>query len=223
MTTAAGTVRPARRRRRSYSSAAHRPLEAVGGLLGLNLVWLVCCLPLVTAPAATAAMFGVVRHWRLDGPDCAFLRFYIESLRHGLRRASFIGIGWSIVGGYLVAAVSYSGGLPASLVFPARLLLGLLLLLLLAVTVWLGPLQADSDDAALPTVRNAALLALGQLPTTVACLVVLAAAGLLLVVAPVSILFVGSPTSCLLYWLCHRALAPMVSSASSSVRSTPRA
>ena len=41
-------------------------LSRVADLVILNILWLVCCIPVVTIGASTTAMYHVIRHWQKD-------------------------------------------------------------------------------------------------------------------------------------------------------------
>lgn len=69
------------------TAAALRGLSALWNLAALNVLWLLCCLPVVTAPLATCAAFGAVDRWARLGED-RVVRTFFELLRSGVRRAS---------------------------------------------------------------------------------------------------------------------------------------
>ena len=52
-----------------------RPLGYVGELVVLSLLWVVCCLPVVTAGQATAALYDCVAHCVRRGEGDLFGRF----------------------------------------------------------------------------------------------------------------------------------------------------
>ena len=76
----------------------NRFISALADQLLLSLLWLVSCLPVVTAPVATAALFEVIR-CRPDSLPRAFLTALREYLPHSL----LVGYGWAAVGGVLLA------------------------------------------------------------------------------------------------------------------------
>ncbi|MCA3748412.1 MAG: YesL family protein [Rubrobacter sp.] len=79
----------------------YRVLEVFANLVYLNFLWLLACLPVVTIPVSTTAMFGIVREWvRGDEPPIArrFVSLFGENFRQGL----IVGVIWALAGGSLL-------------------------------------------------------------------------------------------------------------------------
>lgn len=59
----------------------------IGDIAGLNLLWLVCCLPVVTAGASTTALFHAARRM-LDGEESRVCRDFFRSFRRNFQQAT---------------------------------------------------------------------------------------------------------------------------------------
>lgn len=69
----------------------------LGDLVGLNVLWLLCCLPVVTAGAATTALFYVARKMAL-GEDYAVRRDFFHSLKANWKQGTLLGLGFLLAG-----------------------------------------------------------------------------------------------------------------------------
>ncbi|HEY8472946.1 MAG TPA: DUF624 domain-containing protein [Natronosporangium sp.] len=137
----------------------NRFISATGDQLTLSLLWLVGCLPLVTAPAATAALFEVVRQ-RRRGEDPALGRAFLAAGRHYLRSSLLVGYGWAAVGlvlaGDLVIVARL--GLPAGDALQVALLV--LLLLYAMGSAALFPVLVSYQARPFQLLRTAVVVAL---------------------------------------------------------------
>jgi uncharacterized membrane protein YesL len=167
----------------------NRFITEVSDQLALSLLWLAGCLPLVTAPVATAALFDVVRR-RRAGEEPAIVRAYLSAYRAHLPTALLIGYGWAGLGGVLVADLVITGRMsqPAGGV----LLVALLALLVLYAlgSVALFPVLVSYQAGPLAQVRAAVLVSLLFPGRGLLALAALAAAGLAVWVAPLAIVVV---------------------------------
>lgn len=77
-----------------------RLLSAFTDYLLLNVMWLLACLPIVTAPASTAALFDVLRQ-RQRGDDPGVVGSFIASFRAYFWRALLLGAGWAVIAAVL--------------------------------------------------------------------------------------------------------------------------
>lgn len=64
-----------------------RGLSRITDLMALNVLWLLCCLPLITAGASTSAMYSVLFRQQLGLEDAVirpFFRAFRENLKQGI-------------------------------------------------------------------------------------------------------------------------------------------
>ena len=169
----------------------------------LNLMWLLACLPVVTAPPATAAMFGVVRD-RARGKEAGVFGAFVLRFRQNFWQSLVVSVLWALFGGALfldfLVANQLSGG--AQVVMRSLLVLATILYVL--ASVFLFPVMVHYDTRWTAVPKNVLLLSIGRLPTTLLCLLTVAAMATLTFVVPVLILITGSVTAYAVYRLCDR-------------------
>jgi uncharacterized membrane protein YesL len=163
--------------------------------MALSLLWLVGCLPLVTAPAATAALFDTVRQ-----PDTDPLGSFLAAARRHFPTATVAGLAWTGLGGVLAADLVIaarmggpSGDLLAVALLALTLLYGLGSMTLFPVLV---------THQARP-IRAAVLVALLHPGRSLLALAVVAAAGAAVWAVPLTIVIVPSLAAGLVWRLCQ--------------------
>ncbi|WP_175486785.1 YesL family protein [Sediminibacillus halophilus] len=82
-------------------STFNRIMDIFTHFLLLNMMWLVCCLPVITIFPATTALFAVVRQWHLKGIDSGVFQIYISKFRDNFRKSFVIGLLWLVGGAVL--------------------------------------------------------------------------------------------------------------------------
>lgn len=131
-------------------------------LVVVNLCWLVCCLPVVTAGASSTAMYTVLLAFDGHTFDTAFKAFF-TAFRRRFRSATLLWLPFMALGALLLLdwRLLNAQGLTDSM--------GVMVLLLLAGAVyafsllWLFPVLATVDSGFLATVKTAFLLGLREL------------------------------------------------------------
>ena len=166
----------------------NRFISVVGDQLTLSVLWLVGCLPLVTVPVATAALFEAVRR-RRHGGEPAIGRAFVAAFRRYARTALLTGYGWAVLGVVLAGdlVIVDRMDLPAG----ELLQVGLLVLLLLYAmgSAALFPVLVSYQARPLQLVRTAMVVALLFPARTGLALAALAAAVAATWVVPVAIIF----------------------------------
>jgi uncharacterized membrane protein YesL len=179
-------------------------VEFLTGLIVLNLLWLIACIPVVTAFPATTAMFGVVREWIKEG-DTATLEPFVRHLRANFAQSLWIGFVWTLIGALLAIDFLVIRSLESWLKMPLFMLLGLAIICYLFASVYLFPVMVNYETHWRNVIKNSFLIAISQLGTTLLCLLVVALSIILLYLLPILGLAAGSGTACLIYFLCGRA------------------
>lgn len=137
----------------------NRFISVAGDHLALSLLWLLGCLPLVTAPLATTALFEVVRQ-RRHGEEPAIGRAYLAAFRRYPRTALLTGYGWAGLGLVLAGDLVIVDRMnpPAGEVFQVGLLV--LLLLYTMGSVALFPVLVSYQARPPALMRTAMVVAL---------------------------------------------------------------
>ncbi len=142
-------------------------VNVVGSALILNLLWLLCCLPLVTAGAATAAFYDSVRKRFVEGEEVT-ARDFLRTVVGNARQATAIGsLGIVVVAvcllTFLFDPTPSLGGMAAPVLLSA--------LALTCLFGWGIPLGARFTNSTGAHLRNGVVLGLTHLPSTLLCLV----------------------------------------------------
>ncbi len=160
-------------------------LARVADLVILNVLWLLCCLPVVTAGASTTAMYHVVRHLQEESIS-SVTRDFFRSFKSDFRQATpvylllLIPTAAIVMNAWILSAQS-SDIVPVYV----RAIWMVSALMLTFVVSFVYPVMAYFDDTVWKTLRTAAVLAVAKLPRTV----LISAINLL----PIIMLFVSLP------------------------------
>ena len=147
-------------------SPVMRVLNRVGDLLILNVLMIVCCIPVITAGAAFTAMHYVLLKI-VRGEEGYLIRGFFFFFRSNFRQATLIWLLMLLVVAVYVGDIwifNYSG-----LVFPKPLIIAVaaVAFVLLMIAVYVFPLQARFENSVKNTLKNAMLLAFANLPRTI--------------------------------------------------------
>lgn len=134
----------------------------LGDLVLLNICYLLCCIPIITVGAASAARYAVC--FRLGSKrEQHNIKDFFQAFRDNLRQGILL---WLIVlaanglGIFAFLLVfQLSGGLRY-----AYIPFLILLVILAVVSSYIFPLQSQFDNRIFTTIKNAAILSIGYLP-----------------------------------------------------------
>ena len=176
-----------------------RAMGKIADMICLNVLWLICCIPVITIGASTTALYTVMLRLVKDEEGYIFRGFF-KAFKSNLRKSTVIwiillllGIVWTV--DFRVACmIPGTAGVIFSAVFMA---LGFVLL---SVTAYIFPLTARYENSVKDTFKNALILSVAKLPYTVLMSAVIVAAVLaslwstftLLLALPVWMLIGGS-------------------------------
>ncbi len=167
----------------SLDSPVFQFLTRVCDLFCLNILWLICCIPIVTIGASTTALYRVTLDMAAESESTIIRRFF-AAFRDNFKTATKI---WLIL--LLLTAVMilnvwlfFFGPVQYSI---AVLLIWLAPLAVLAATAsYVFPYAAMFEDKTWVTIKNSALLALGNFSRTILILLIKAAPFAVLWISP---------------------------------------
>lgn len=147
-------------------SPVMRFLNRVGDMMILNLMMIICCIPIITVGAAYTAMHYVVLKM-MRGEEGYLIKGFFKSFARNFKQATLL---WLLM--LLVILVfigdavifGYSG-----VVFPKPLVIMVIAVavILFLISMYIFPLLARFDNSIKNTIKNAALLAVANLPKTI--------------------------------------------------------
>ena len=154
-------------------SPVMRFLNRVADLIILNILMIICCIPVITVGAACTAMHYVLLKMVRD-EEGYLIRGFFKSFVQNFKQATLIWIFMLLalvvfVGDWLIFRASGD-------TFPKALVIGVAAvgIIVLMVAIYVFPLLARFDNSIRNTVLNAALLAIGNLPKTLLMMVIYA-------------------------------------------------
>lgn len=147
-------------------SPVMRFLGLVGDMLILNIMVMICCIPIITVGAAYTAMHYVILKI-VRGEEGYLVRGFFKSFVRNFKQATLLWLLMLLVIGIFVGDAfifSYSGVAFSRTVVIAVLAVAVILLL---VSMYVFPVLARFDNTIRNTLKNAALLAFLNLPKTI--------------------------------------------------------
>jgi uncharacterized membrane protein YesL len=185
------------------NSRVYHWLTVATDLLLLNVIWIICCLPIITIFPATAALFGTVRQWKIK-QDTGVFKIYFKKFRENFKSSFLIGFLWIFVAFILYVDFQYIktvGSTMQLVLLPLFLLLGLVFTF---VTVYMFPVMVHYHTSVKNIIKNSFFLSVGNLFTTIFSLLVIALFGFTIVVVPILGSILCGILAYILYGICHR-------------------
>ena len=155
-------------------------LSRLADLFWLNLLFIVCCIPVITIGAATTALYYVTLKMAKD-EEGYITRSYFKSFKENFKQATVIWIGFLVVGMIMITDLRIvNGGNTAGIISSPALgnvimvavfLMGIVILM---VGTYIFPILAQFDNTIKNTAKNAFLISIRHLPYTIAMLVITA-------------------------------------------------
>lgn len=153
-----------------YDGPLMRALIYIGELILLNLLFVLCCLPIITVGAAVTALYSVSFH-SLNGTGSHVCRSFLSAFRANFKSAT---LQWLImlavaallyVDFCIITQTDFAGKAAVEVAFVC------ILTLYVPTLVFLFPIQAYFDNTVLRTLKNAVALGLAKLPQSLLLLV----------------------------------------------------
>lgn len=143
-----------------------RALNRVADMMILNLLMIVCCLPVITIGASVTAMHYVILKM-VRGEEGYLVKGFFKSFAANFKQATLI---WLLM--MVVIAVYIGDALIFSfsgMVFPKPLVIAVIAVgvILFLISMYVFPLLARFENTIRNTIKNAALMAVANLPKTI--------------------------------------------------------
>lgn len=155
----------------SYDSGFFRALDKLGSLFILNLLTLVCSIPLFTIGASFTALYYVTMKMVRD-EETYVAKDFFRSFRQNFRQGTLIWIILSVIGAVLVfdywLMEANSEAMPGAKVFMILVLSSMFLLVIESAYVF--PVLAKFYNTVKQTMKNAFLMGIRHFPRTIAIL-----------------------------------------------------
>lgn len=200
-----------------------RALGKIADMMCLNLIWLVCCIPVITIGASTTALYTVMLKMVRNEEGYIFRGFF-KAFKSNFRQSTLIWLILVLLGIVWTVDIRFAGALNgiAKIAFSAIFLaLGFLLL---SVIIYIFPLTARYENGIKNTFKNALILTIAKLPYSLfmAAIAVAAAAAscwstfTLMVSLPIWLLIGGSLIAWINSYILKRVFSGLESSESTA-------
>lgn len=141
-------------------------LSRLGDMFILNILYLVCCIPIITIGAATTALYYNTLKMA-ENRESYVWKDFIKSFKQNFRQATIIWLMILVVVGVLAADFLLLGGMGqaiSSVVAIVAIVLGIFLIM---IGVYVFPVLARFDNTVKNTVKNSLIMAVRHLPSTI--------------------------------------------------------
>ena len=151
-----------------WDSPLMRVMMLITNLICLNLLWLLCCAPVITAGAATTAMYSVIFQY-ITKQDDSVLKPFFKAFKENFKTATPIWLLHLLIGAALGAEVFY---LSQGAKLWIKVIFGILLFVYIGVSAYFYPILARYHTSRKQALLNSFALSTRHLFTTF-CVVVL--------------------------------------------------
>lgn len=149
----------------NIDSPLMRFLTKLADLMILNILFLITCLPVVTIGAAWTALYYVAMKMVRD-EEGGIVRSYFHAFRLNFRQATLLWLGVLGIAVILVLDLLILARIDSPIAAAMNMGIGIIAILIFLVLQYLFPLLARFEAGTVQTLKNAVLLAVGQLPRT---------------------------------------------------------
>jgi uncharacterized membrane protein YesL len=177
----------------------------LGSFLGLSLLWMLCCLPIITSIPSCIALYDSVAHCVRGNEDHAFLHF-LRTLKKELLRGIGLSLLWGVFGFILFYGYSilYQVGKESQIASIYSLVYLGSMLIPMGILAWLIPIESRFTHGFVDLHKTAAAFALAHLPTTAAILGILIVSMVLILFVPVLAIITPAITVTVQSWLIEK-------------------
>lgn len=149
-----------------------RALSRIADLAILNILWMLCCIPVVTAGAATTAMFYLTLKMVKDKETYIF-RSYIKAFRNNFKQSTIVWLILLVIMLILGADGYIMCNSNSSLRYPMLTLVTGAALVVLFIGLYIFALIAKFENSVPEYFKNALLMSVRHLPYTILLVIIL--------------------------------------------------
>lgn len=183
-------------------SKFYRILETITFFFLLNILWIGMCLPVITIFPATAAMFGVLRHWVMNKDTSIFIP-YFRFFKENFKQSFMAGLLFFVFGTVFYVDLMLIGSFTSTMHNILLVFLFLLGIIVLFTTIYLFPVMVHYRLPFWMMIKTAFLLSIKFFPTTILSIIILGLMIILVFFIPVTLIFMFSFVSYIVFLLCY--------------------
>lgn len=165
-----------------------RALSKLGDMICLNVMWLICCIPIVTIGASTTALYTVMLKLVKNEEGYVF-RGFLKAFKTNFKQSTVIWLIILILGIVWTVDFRVAGLMPGTAGIVLSAIFLALGFILLSVMLYIFPLTARYENSIKATFKNALILTVAKMPYTLAMVVIVVAAVVVSLWSTVTIVF----------------------------------
>ena len=159
-------------------SPLFRGLSNLADIMILNVVFLICCLPVVTIGASLTAMSYVTLKMK-DEEEGYIIRSFFRSFKLNFKQSTLIWLLMLFLGIFLGLDFVIIGNMEGSMSSVMKILVIMGALIWMMIFVYVFPLQSRFYNPIKATLQNAIILAIANFPKTICMIAIIIGAVLL--------------------------------------------
>lgn len=165
----------------------------------LSVFWLVCCIPVFTIGASTAAMYYTANKVLKRGRGYIASEFF-RSFKQNFKQGAILSVIFVVLAlffswdAYLMKE-NYANGMSLGKIYP---IFYAFMILEAALVIYVFPYLARFENDTKSVIRNSGIIAIAHLPKTLLCLLIMIFAGLMIYIVPITICIVPAAVTLLL-------------------------
>lgn len=143
----------------------------VADLMILNVVFIICCIPIVTiGPAMTAMNYVTLKMARNE--ESYIIKSFFKSFKQNLKQGLIIGIIMLVAGCLLITDFIIMRNFDSGFMQVVKYGLGMVAFIYLMVLLYIFPLLSKFDNTLKNTFKNSVLMSIRHLPSTIAMMLI---------------------------------------------------
>lgn len=178
-------------------------LGKVTNFFMLNLIFLIACIPLVTIFPAIAAMYSVLREWKLN-KESTVLRPFIKHFKLNFKQSLIISFFWLLFPALLyfdfLFIIQIQSGWRILFLVP----LFLIAIIFLSMSIFLFPIIVHYELTMKEILKSTFIISLTYYPVTLIQLIISATFFTILFFIPITSIFIFSLVAVINFLLCNR-------------------
>ncbi len=176
----------------NLDSPLMRALGKMADLMWLNMLTMICCIPIITGGAAITALHYMALKIVRD-EECYITRGFFKSFKQNFKQATIIWIIFLLVAVVLVSDIYIIRQMSGEFNFVIKALIVVAAVLALFVFTFAFPMLAKFDNTTRNTLKNAFMASILQFPKTIVMIAMLAFPFVLILISesliPIAFLF----------------------------------
>lgn len=142
-----------------------RALGKIGDMICLNVMWLICCIPIITIGASTTALYTVMLRM-VKNEEGYIFRGFLKAFKSNFKQSTLIWLILLLLGIVWTVDFRVAGFMPGMAGIILRAIFLALGFILLSVMIYIFPLTARYENGIKATFKNALILIVAKLPYT---------------------------------------------------------